>query len=309
MRIYLPVVLLLSAACAPPTTVPGTPPVDTDVPTPEPVDCSIAPDVYEVGPLLEAPRANRSITIDGERMVGWDAPSLIEATSPTEASVFVPQITAYGGMAFLDDGRFVVSEHLGNENVLMIPPGGGQTVLASGLRAYGLILDAEERIYAVSAYDAIYRFTADDPTLETWLELDPTVLPRLADFSPGMERFYLGTRDEAGTIWAVDLDDDQNPVGEPWVFANTPGWFHDMLVVDACGNLYVTAFHGSDVYRITPDGEVIVLATLAPEQHVHGGAWGEGIGAWDDRTLYVTHPNLENRVSAWSLGIPARPLE
>ena len=135
------------------------------------------------------------------------------------------------------------------------------------------------------------------------------MLPRLGDFSPGMERFYIGTRNEDGTILAVDLDEDQNPVGEPWVFAQTPGWFHDMLVVDACGNLYVTVFHGAEVYRITPEGEVMVLATLPPDDHVHGGAWGEGVGSWDDRTLYVTHPYLENRVSAWELGIPRRSLE
>jgi hypothetical protein len=90
------------------------------------------------------------------------------------------------------------------------------------------------------------------------------------------------------------------------IFASTVGWFHDVLVVDACGNLFVTAFYGGGVYWITREAEVVTLTEQSEEEHIHGAAWGSGTGAWDDRTLYVAQPNIGNVVSTWSIGVPAR---
>lgn len=281
-------------------------PTDTDpLPTPM-VICEDEPPPFELGPELGAPRANRSLAIDGPAQVGWNGTSLVRATSPADAHLFVPNITAYGGMQFLEDGTLIASEHLGTENVLRISPEGGVQVLAAGLRAYGLVLGPDGALWATTEPDVVYRIDAEDGTLDPAITFPDGVLPRVSDFSPAGDRLYVGTRNEEGTIWVVDLDGEHRPVGPPRIFATTPGTFHDMLVVDACGNLYVTAYYGRGFFRISADGDVVTLAELSEEDHIHGAAWGSGVGFWDDHTLYFAHPNRGSVVTRWNLGIPGR---
>ncbi|MEZ4317930.1 MAG: SMP-30/gluconolactonase/LRE family protein [Myxococcota bacterium] len=305
----LSIATLLLLGCRP--EVPDPPdtdtdaPVDTDLPGPPVVDCSAPLPPFELGEPLPAPRANRSLAIAGDTLVGWDTTSLIRSTGPHDAALWVPEITAFGGMVFLDDGSLVVSEHLRTENVLRVQPEGGVEILATGLRAYGIVKGPDGRIWATAEPDTIYRIDPDTGEVDASFVLPADVLPRISDFSPAGDRLYVGTRNEQGTIWAFDLDSDGEPAeGVP--FATTEGTFHDVLVVDACGDLYVTAYEGSAVYRISPDGEVETLATFQPVDHVHGAAFGSGVGAWDDHTLYVAQPNRGNLVSAWPLGRPAR---
>ncbi|MCB9677721.1 MAG: SMP-30/gluconolactonase/LRE family protein [Alphaproteobacteria bacterium] len=291
------VVLAALIACTGAPTPPVEPPV---------VDCAVPWAPFELGAPLQSPRANRSLAIAGDSLVGWNGTSLVRATSPTDATLFVPNVTAFGGMVFLEDGTFVVSEHLGTENVLRVAPGGGPEILARSLRAYGVVVGPDGRVYATAEPDTIYRIDAATGAAEPWLVFPADALPRVADFSPSGDRLYVGTRNEDGRIYAVDVDADANPVGEPTVFTSTPGDFHDVLVADACGRLLVTAFGTAGVYRVLPDGTVETLAELDDADHVHGAAWGSGVGSWDDHTLYLARPNRANTVTAWAIGVPGR---
>lgn len=294
-------ILALLSACTPDAV--SLEPVET--PLPSEVDCTTLP-VFEQTAPFPAARANRSLLIDGPRLIGWDTRNLIVAYSPFEADILVPSITAYGNAVALGDGDLLVSEHLGNENVLRVTADGGVEVVAVGLRAYGMVEGPDGRIYATSEPDTIYRI--DPVTWETtpWLVFPAGVLPRISDFSPEGDRLYVGTRNEDGTVWVIDVDEDVEPVGEPRIHAQTRGSFHDGFAVDACGDLYVTSYFGSDLAHITPAGEVTVLAELTSETHLHGLSFGSGEGAWQADTLYLAQPNIGNVVSAWPLGRPGR---
>lgn len=281
-------------ACTPATTGP------VEVATP-PVDCSTPPD-FELGETMAAPRANRSLLLYGDRLLGWDGYALHHATSPVDSEVFIPGITAYGGMVELDDGTLMVSEHLGNEDVLRIHPNGGWVPIVRAIRAYGLIRGPDGAVYATSEQDVVYRIDPDTEEAEVWLTMPEGVQARLSAFSPDASRLYIGTRNEDGGVWTVELDDDLQPVGDVERFVQTSGYFHDLLLVDSCGALYMTAYGDAVLTHITPEGVQTPLADLTAEEHIHGGGWGTGQGAWDDRTLYLAHPNLGNRVSAWPIG-------
>lgn len=297
---------LLALACAP--SDPASTPVDTDdteVPPTPVVRCDLPVAPFALGPPLAAPRANRSLVIEGDALIGWNGSSLIRATSPTDAELFVPNITAFGGMQFVGETLFL-SEHLGAEDVLAIEPDGSRRIVATGLRAYGLVLGPDGWLWLTAEPDTIYRLNPADNELQRVVDFPEGVLPRVSDFSPAGDRLYVGTRNEQGTVWALDLDDQHAPVGDPYVFATTSGTFHDLLVVDACGELLVTAYYGRGVFRITPEGVVTTIAELPEVEHLHGAAWGSGIGAWDDHTLYLAQPNAENVVVTWEIGRPGR---
>jgi sugar lactone lactonase YvrE len=288
-------VLVSALACV---DAPGAPPA-------QPAFCSAPAPSFTLGPFLAAPRANRGMAVWGDALVGWDENVLIRATSPTEAEPWVPGVVSRGGMGFVEDGSLVVTEHnQGSRSLLRVSPAGGTTVLMAGIGAYGVVVGPDGLVYATTD-NTVLRVDPGDLGSEVLVTFPDEVLPRVADFDPSGRKLYIGTRRSDGQVFVVDLDEDLQ-VATIRPFARTPGWVHDVLVVDACGNLLVTTFFGTGVYRITPDGTVTTLAELAAEDHVHGAAWGEGVGAWDDHTLYLAHPERGSLVSAWPLGVPSR---
>jgi DNA-binding beta-propeller fold protein YncE len=254
-------------------------------------------------------RANRSLTFVGDALIGWNETSLIRSTGPDHAEVLVPQITAYGGMVAVPDGRIFLSETLGSESLLMVSPEGSVQLVAAGVGAYGVTLGPDGRVYAAGdrSQNALFRIDPSTLEVERLLDFPDGIQGRLIEFSPDGRTLYIGTRTfEDGTIHRVGLDDDFRPLGELEPFATTPDWYHDVLVVDACGNLYVTSFEGGGFHRISPGGAVTTLGVLTPEQHIHGAAWGSGQGFWDANTLYFAHPNQGSIVTAYAVGLPAR---
>lgn len=76
----------------------------------------------------------------------------------------------------------------------------------------------------------------------------------------------------------------------------------DGLGVDACGNVYASEFQQGNVWRISPDGKVELLAKL-PSSWVPNIKWGRGVGGFSSEVMYVADRDT-GRLFGVSVGVP-----
>ncbi len=98
----------------------------------------------------------------------------------------------------------------------------------------------------------------------------------------GSEQYYCG----------LDLTGEQGGYGRL-----------DGITVDACGYVYVTEYVQGHVWRISPDGAQVERVATLPSSWIPNLHFGEGIGGWDNTTLYVADRD-EGRMFAIPIGIP-----
>jgi len=79
----------------------------------------------------------------------------------------------------------------------------------------------------------------------------------------------------------------------------------DGLRVDACGYIYVTEYVVGKVWRFTPDGKDVELLINPGTSWVPNMHWGNGVGGWDENTLYVMDREGGNLFTV-PLGIPSK---
>ena len=81
--------------------------------------------------------------------------------------------------------------------------------------------------------------------------------------------------------------------GDPAVVGggDTDSNYIDAVVVDVCGNVYVTDVHSSSLYRITASGDVALLWE-PPDGllYAHALVWGTGEHGWRQDALYMAQP-------------------
>jgi sugar lactone lactonase YvrE len=82
---------------------------------------------------------------------------------------------------------------------------------------------------------------------------------------------------------------------------NGPGGI-DGMGVDACGNVYATEYVHGNVWRISPAGEIELLAEL-PSGWIPNVKWGRDLGGFSSQVMYVTDRD-EGRLFALSVGVP-----
>jgi hypothetical protein len=100
---------------------------------------------------------------------------------------------------------------------------------------------------------------------------------------------YVGTF--GSEVYAVDVDRDLTPVGEPTHFASLPNaQYQDGLAVDRCGNLFIPVWPDK-LYRITPDGTRTTYHLWSDmDFYGHGLKWGPGVGGFRRDALYLPQP-------------------
>lgn len=140
----------------------------------------------------------------------------------------------------------------------------------------------------------------------------PSGHPRVIAFDLDYDTLHIGTfLGSGGRIYSVALDGTYTPVAPPVVFATGvgSGAFHDAMGVDACGNLYVSDYSSSSLYRIGPSGAVRSIWTggVLSSEFPHGLEWGTGRDGWRADAIYVPQPYDDNHVSEFILGVPVRP--
>jgi sugar lactone lactonase YvrE len=80
--------------------------------------------------------------------------------------------------------------------------------------------------------------------------------------------------------------------------ADPPGGGIDGLAVDVCGNVYASEFSEGNVWRVSPAGEIELLARL-PSSWIPNMKWGQDRGGFSSHVLYVA-----DRESGRLFGLP-----
>jgi streptogramin lyase len=158
---------------------------------------------------------------------------------------------------------------------------------------YGVTVGPDGNVYIANG--DVYRVWVDTGVVELLVDLRRIVTAHTLDFNLDSTKMYIGTI--GGGFYAVDLDDDLNPLGEEVEVATFGGW-HDGTAVDECGDIWVADYSTSSLYRV--DGEtyeVTMVHRASPtSEYGHGIMWGTGIGGWRLDALYQPLPYNRNKV-------------
>lgn len=283
------------------TGSPGTT-ADTGPATPvRTFDCTTVPDAPLSVRQLGAPRGYHDVVFDTEgHLIGSDGTSLLKVDSNDVTSVFAANTRLVEGMDRLPDGDLVVADS-GTESLMRFGPNGGRSPLATNIRAYGVEVGPDGRVYAAS-WLGVYR--VDPEVGEQPLCLDQEA--QIANFSPDLRYLYVANS-TGGRIFAWPLDEDLEVEGPRRDFAAVSVSHIDGLGVDLCGNVYATGFDPWVLYRITPDGTTELYYDFGGNRYFgHGLEWGSGIGAWKDTAIYLPQPYNGNQVLEIDIGVPSR---
>ncbi len=277
-------------------------------------DCTTVPASPEPETILEGVSGYKGLAFDDAgHIVGSDGVSLIKATRDGDWSVWIPAAGEVEGLAYLSDGDLISTYGYGAGEIRRYTPEGGQSVVVGGLANYAVVVAPNDRIYAAGWNGAF----AIDPDSGAYTELftgseglPPGVSPRILEFSRDYEQLFIGTIDNRGRVFVVDLDDDYMPVGQPQVFAEGlgRGW-HDGLGIDICGQVYAVDYDSRSLYRASADGgEVTTLVdwSSAPRTVAHGLVFGTGSDGWRSDAIYLPEPENGNRVKEIVIGVPGQ---
>ena len=118
---------------------------------------------------------------------------------------------------------------------------------------------------------------------------------------------YVGSIMDGGAVYEIDLDANYDPVGNPRLFASTPGSWHDGVAVDICSNVYIAEYNNRAMYRISPGGAVSTLFIPGNlSLYGHGVVFGNGQGRFSETALYIPQPYNGNTVAEVEIGVPYR---
>ncbi len=277
-------------------------------PPPLPVyDCADIPLGEPELTVLTGPLAGRGLALDALGFaIGVSEPHLTKSTYSTPATLLAPNLGELDQIDILPDGDYALA-HFGNGSLLRVTPTGHSSVIATDVDAYGLRVGPDGLVYTANG-SAVLRVDPATGT-KTVLLQGPGLSPRVLDFSPDLGRMYIGTMRQAGTVWAVDLDDSLTPESDPEVLVHGLGDWHDGLGVDICGNIYVVDYETLAIYRISPDGtsiETVFQASLADKMLAHGIVWGSGAGGFHEDAVYIPQPMNGDTVAELQIGVPYR---
>jgi hypothetical protein len=278
------------------------PPIETD--DPGVFDCAMAPDLPLPAVPVQGARAHNGLAFSHDgRLIGSDNQNLWAATSDGEAEVFSPNHGVVYQMLTLPSGDIVVEAgNLGQS--IVVAPDGSWGVLSSAY-GYGVTMGPDGMLYVVG-WDRVYRVDPETGASQNWLTPSGNNSLRVIEFDMDLTRAYIGTTSGSGKLLTVELDANLDPVGDAEILVTGVGTWHDAVVQDACGNLYVADYGASRLYRITRDLQIDVVVQYTYTSYGHGAVWGTGEDGWDDLALYVPQPYNGNKVARIDLGIPSK---
>ena len=172
------------------------------------------------------------------------------------------------GMA-LDAHHNVYACDVGNSAVMKITQGGDVSVYSSGTAAepYRVpnypAFDAEGNLYVCESgawhedNGMVYRIRPGGET-EVW-DRRPKEFPNGLCMGPGGDYLYVAMSVNPPRVDRIRIESDGSP-GMQETVAEFPRTVPDGLAFDTDGNLYVSMYRPDVIYRVTPDGEVDILA-------------------------------------------------
>lgn len=278
-------------------------------------DCATVPELPEPETIIEGAFASKGLAFDAEgHIVGTDGTSLVKATYEGEWNVWIPGERDVEGLAYLPGGDLISTYGYGAGEIKRYSPEGGQTTLVGGLANYSVVIAPNDMIYA-AGWNGAYVVHPDTGEYTRLFsdgapDFPNGVSPRTLAFSKDYDRLFIGTIDNQGRIYVVDLDEDYMPVGIPEVFAEGlgRGW-HDGLGIDICGNVYAVDYDSSSLYRASADGSQVTMLVSWSENRrevAHGLIFGTGEHGWRIDALYLPESENGNQVKEIVVGVPGK---
>jgi hypothetical protein len=230
---------------------------------------------------------------------------------------------AYGGFALAIPGTGLLEQMVWmpdgdlaagslTRGILRITTAGSVTPINPNIRPYGLILGPDGLLWAADQRSV----WAVDPVTGAAEEIVPPRSlergdPRVIAFDLSNTHLYIGTiGGSQGRIYRVPLGPDYRPTAQAEVFATGVGrgGYHDAIGVDVCGYLYVPDYDTSNLYRVSPSGQVQLLldSGFLRSDYGHGLEWGLGVGGFRDDAIYLPQPYDAHRVLELVIGVPSR---
>jgi sugar lactone lactonase YvrE len=287
----------------------GRPWVDSGAPPLPVFDCSLVPEKPTEINELDAPRGYHDTIFDTKgNLIGSDGNHLRASSDPDSSEIWVANVGGVQGMDWLPDGDMVTP---GGDGIIRINPEDGKDTIASGLYAYGVTVGPDGMVYVGGTGNAVMKLDPETGDWDQFVELPGGLTTRVTDFSPDYSKMYIGALSSNGVVHAVDLDENLEPLDDPYVFATGVGaGYHDGMGVDVCGNVYVNDYSSFSFYRITPGGDVSRLRQWSfhgDPGYGHGQSWGpSGSSVWREDAIYIPQPYDGNTVAEVVVEIPGR---
>jgi hypothetical protein len=260
---------------------------------------------------VEGPRGYHDLAFlqDGGVLGTTSGGDLARGDAYGALQVLVPRTGLLEQLAWLPDGDLAVASFTG---VMRVTMAGSVTPIAPDVRPYGLILGPDGRLWAADQRVVV---AIDPNTGDVERILDAGALdrgePRVIQFDLDYTHLFVGTYGGSqGRLYRVPLGADLRPTGPPEVFASGVGrgGYHDAIGIDVCGYLYVPDYDTSNLYRVSPEGDVELLldSGFLRADYPHGLEWGLGLGGFRHDALYLPQPYDRNRVLELVIGVPSR---
>jgi hypothetical protein len=280
-----------------------------------PVDCATAPSTAISTQILQGARAYHGLAIDDDGMLwGLDLNgTLIRSTYDGDWTPFLSNMWA-DQIAFEADGDL----HLATfGSVLTVTPNAEQQTLNGQVGGYGLRMGPDGKVW-VADVDAVRRIDPNTGVAEVVAMMPPSeggaVSAHSFDFTPSFDRLVVGTIGEQGQIRTVDLDENFNAAGylEPYIDLQDFNYaWVDGIAFDVCGNFYAANYASSQLFKVSPDGQLSVFVDWSSDssQYGHGVVFGNGKLGFREDALYLPMPYNGNTVMEVVVGIPGREFQ
>lgn len=299
-------------ATPPPAHTGGETPTGDTAPAGEIFDCDTVPAQAVAMREVDGPRGYHDLafTTDGGVLGVTVTGDLGRGDAYGGFQVIVPRVGTLEQMVWLPDGSLAAGSL--TDGILRIDTNGSVTAIQPSVRPYGLILGPDGRLWAADQRSV---WAVDWATGAAEEIVPPGVLPmgspRVIAFDLPNTHLYVGTLGGSqGRLYRVPLGPDLRPTGLPETFATGVGrgGYHDAIAVDVCGYLYVPDYDTSNLYRVSPSGQVQVLldSGFLRQDYGHGVEWGLGVGGFAHDAIYLPQPYDGNRVLELVIGVPSR---
>jgi sugar lactone lactonase YvrE len=232
------------------------------------------------------PAEDLTFDADGYLLALENGRSLVRVARGAPATLVAPNVVANGrGLRALTTGDVVIADQ-DRSLLLRLDRAGGTRRLTTALgNPNGLALGPGGQLYVTDFRTTgdVYRVDPDSGAA--------TLLGRPASgsngvvFTPDYRTLIVGDHD-TGDLYRLPIDPTGGPTGEPrpperWASGLVRP---DGLAADRCGNVYAASWDRK-VYRVSPTGEVAVLAELPTV--VSAVAFGSGKQGWRAESLYA----------------------
>ncbi len=271
-------------------------------------DCDLAPNEPLAVTVIPGLRGYHGLAIDGSGlMFGVDANwTLVAAGYDGNGGPFLGSFYAEQ-LSFASNGDLIANTEEGLGGVTSAAQ---RYTINASIDAYGLLLAATGEIFVADDY-SVQKVDPTTGAAVVVVSSDPDWEPHSLELSPALDKLYVGMIGlEGGQIRVVSLDSDLNATGplEPFVDVAQDAAWVDGIAADICGNVYATNFTTSQLFKITPAGDVSVYLDWSgdPTQYGHAVVFGNGKGGFREDAIYLPMPYNGNTVQEVVVGVPGR---